>query len=998
MKKNLRKCPYCGSAISYFRALTEISSGEHICPECSKYSNIIYSKKIYICAGILLVAAIVLAAAMFLSGFTKHILLKLLITLIPFGIFFFMIPLYYGLVSVKSEALKPTIKKSSQEKEKMKYIKYNSNTVQLEESSDVKNTGSFKDKFQKFVKTYIIVDDDDDDGISAKSENKEKYKKNVESEKIKKYNDGFGSFDDDILIEESFDDETEESVNIENIEIDNEYSVQDNVKPFSEEDDDVVIVEEEYYNNNFKRQKKSDNTALNRQKESNNVQIKNNDLSTKKVISPESNAGEKQNDRVVSLKKDIPVEDVEVKASKISETISEREPVYHKYTKTDKVDYVYFPECADSITYVMMKDPEPIIDEEEQENEEILNFFDSAPSAEEEEEFGKNDQKKIELRFEKKIQEVIDVTDDEEKNEEKNVIKNDVIEFEYYPESKSVIFVKIEEKTEDSAEENDNNEFDFSESADEEMDDIVVQTPSIISDDTMTEDYEQEFDFDDDEDDTQTNYDEYEVVEKNNEIPVTTENHSVHNDIIDYENSGVIRENVEDDENDVNAIKFGQQFDEIFEPVPYGSYKKLSDDIQDEEVSNNSMKLVSVSQSEPEDEEFEDNEENEDDIFDEEDGEYVEGSVEYIPETKSLEKTKVFSKVESEDNYVVDYSEEKENSDNDEKYDDVFEEDDDEEIDFSGYQTSSYTEDDTEDIDGEEENDEATDIDDIEDVEDVEELDGTDEVVFEKSEAPRVSKYEKKFPKAAQAAVAMTQNKPQKTLAEKEITQADSTPVKHVSSKKSQGFFSAIRHKLLEATEEERREAFEQEEEERRRADKEARRKAKERAKADKDKINSQVSKKKIEKISKDDEVIAQNYKNQEKIVIESVRKKADSITDNKLTNKEKARIIAQREAGQKEKIESQRKAQKLAELNEENERLRQQKIIKSQNSEKAEALRIAQVRQAQKSQAQLRSITDKRNRESVSLKGGKNVRSKVSQNSVMKRQQLKNNFTDRED
>ena len=71
MKKNLRKCPYCGSAISYFRALTEISSGEHICPECSKYSNIIYSKKIYICAGILLVAAIVLAAAMFLSGFTK---------------------------------------------------------------------------------------------------------------------------------------------------------------------------------------------------------------------------------------------------------------------------------------------------------------------------------------------------------------------------------------------------------------------------------------------------------------------------------------------------------------------------------------------------------------------------------------------------------------------------------------------------------------------------------------------------------------------------------------------------------------------------------------------------------------------------------------------------------------------------------------------------------------------------------------------------------------
>ena len=77
------------------------------------------------------------------------------------------------------------------------------------------------------------------------------------------------------------------------------------------------------------------------------------------------------------------------------------------------------------------------------------------------------------------------------------------------------------------------------------------------------------------------------------------------------------------------------------------------------------------------------------------------------------------------------------------------------------------------------------------------------------------------------------------------------------------------------------------------------------------------------------------------------------------MTNEEKARIIAKREARQREKIENQ---------------------------------------QAEKSQAQLLNSTSKRRKGSVSLKGGKNVRSKVSQNSSMKQQNLKNNFTDREE
>ena len=116
------------------------------------------------------------------------------------------------------------------------------------------------------------------------------------------------------------------------------------------------------------------------------------------------------------------------------------------------------------------------------------------------------------------------------------------------------------------------------------------------------------------------------------------------------------------------------------------------------------------------------------------------------------------------------------------------------------------------------------------------------------------------------------------------------------------------------------------------------------------------------------------------------------------MTNEEKARIIAKREARQREKIENQKKALIEAERKEEYDRINQQRLIKSQISEKAENLRNAQIKQAEKSQAQLLNSTSKRRKGSVSLKGGKNVRSKVSQNSAMKQQNLKNNFTDREE
>ena len=146
------------------------------------------------------------------------------------------------------------------------------------------------------------------------------------------------------------------------------------------------------------------------------------------------------------------------------------------------------------------------------------------------------------------------------------------------------------------------------------------------------------------------------------------------------------------------------------------------------------------------------------------------------------------------------------------------------------------------------------------------------------------------------------------------------------------------------------------------------------------------------------EEKVPVNYEYERNKVLESIRDKAESFENKELTNEEKAKIIAQRDARQKKKLEELKKAQRKAELKEESERQNQQRIQKSLNSEKAEKLRNAQMKQARKSQAQLLNSTNKRTHFFFFFFFLKNVRSKVSQNSVKKKQQLKNNFTDQED
>ena len=816
MSKKKRKCPYCESKVSYIKSLTEISSGEHFCPECNKYSNITFDKKIYLSAGILLLAAIILAAVMFFSDFSEHMLLKLGVTILPFVIFFFMIPLYFRLTSIKSEALKPTVISKSTGKAKNNSITGSNDKAQ--ERYNVDNNGSFKNKFQKFIRTYIIVDDDDEE-TAVKSVKKEKA---VKPEKEKKYKDEFGSFDDDVIIEEDFSADTEEDVLIDNIDIDEEYVDDDDSRIFAEDDDDddVVILEETPDMSAFKRPQPAPEKEI----------------------------------RTIEKNERPAIEEKEEKPVRISDNeINEIKPVYHKFTKTDKVNYVYFPSDLDVIGYEMMRDPEPEIDEEEQENEEILNFFDSAPSKEDEEEFGENKNRKVEVSFNKKEADEIETIEDSDTEEDNS------LEFEYFPESQSTIEIDISEddKTDD------NEEIVFSESADE-AEDAVAETPDIMSDHTDSQDVELKFDFGDDEESASSveaseilSYnEEFEVTGDVSEIPVIThESRERETENSDAEKKYIpiiTQAKLEDeDSNDNDPIEFGEKFDEIFDFMPVQDQE--ADEQEVEENTEEGMKLVEVSdhsddadvQKESDEKENDNIPTEEEDLSEENDSEPVEGAVEYIPEEKSLEKTKVFSKVESDDDYVVDYSEdETDEKSEDEVYDELFEEDD-EEIDFSGYQTSSYTEEEPEKTKEDESITENTAAEIIEKEKKIEK-----EKDHEKPVEVKQSKYEKKFPKAAKAAAAVVPKKKVVDTAEVKETEdkkpvSEKSPAKKKKKLKSKGFFSALKEKIVEATEEERNAAFEQEEEERRQAEKEARRKAKEKAKAEKEKINSQTTKKK---------------------------------------------------------------------------------------------------------------------------------------------------------
>ncbi len=329
-KKRKRSCPYCNSKISYIRALSEMSLGEHTCPKCNKNSNISYSKKIYIPAAVALAAAIAITAVIYFKESDMRLARMCAVIIIPFALFYFLSPLFYSLKPIKSQmAATPVIKQKQVSRKRSEItpsaVKYKEKKrLEREKISMEKQQKSFKSKLTRFVKTYIVVDEEEESKTSMpeaaldyeatdgktriaraiKDENIDEIKKKLADEKKSRrskseYDDYSYSYNDDYGYDS-----------------DNSKSPRNNSAYYEEEDP---------FNESYEE-----------------------DLST-----------------VASVSTDIPFRYEHV----------ERKPVYHKLNKKTNVNFEYLSENIDFIIVDLNKKTE-----EEEENEEILSFFAQTPN------------------------------------------------------------------------------------------------------------------------------------------------------------------------------------------------------------------------------------------------------------------------------------------------------------------------------------------------------------------------------------------------------------------------------------------------------------------------------------------------------------------------------------------------------------------------------------------------------------------------------------------
>ena len=978
MGKNIRKCPYCGEKVSYFGALSEINSGEHTCPRCNTNSNISYSKKIYIPTAAVLVIAIGAALLLFKLNIMKNLILACVLVLIPFIVFFFLTPVFFFLEPIKGERARIPVQKikqsapSSKEKQKNQKEKKQREEKKRQEEPDQmgKNNGSFKSKFSNFIKTYVIVDDDEQPETSSG---------NIEEEEK-----------DDDLSERSWSvmgDYSGSNLGEEN-EVTDDYN-----EGFDEDEEEEPVS----YQFGFTESYRS----------SGNVE-----------------------DIFSSTPED------KIKQEKNNNLPEKREPVYHKLTKTTQVDHVYYPESEDQIHVDIFTQDEPEkpeekpVSEEDMENEEIMSFFNAEPSDEEEKEFGvKEEIKKEEKEVEEEPQK------QEAQNEPEQTAYDEDL-FEYY-QPRSLIHVDLfgdkreaateEEKSEpEEAEENDTPADDVSEpeksEEESEINDLTQAEAQIEKDISEI-----------------MHFGEPAAAEDNSEGE-KTENADEDNEVINE-----IKEDISEDKED--SVEIASSFtlvdeeeessEEAFdadEPEDENQEEDQSEaeeDVQKADQEENPKEDIS---EEPENDITDDSEEEEDVLFEADEEENIDSTE---PEEKSednrSEKKEISLEKKEEESFVVEFS-----GENDEVK--SFQE----ELDLSEYQTSNYSaeaseedEDDEEEWEEDEESeedqetsDEESDEDEPEDDEDEEEEEEEEEdledVIDEAEEdagQQKLSRYEKKFPNAAKAAAfEVKENERRRAeaaerlrIAREKAERSAEMNMKKAGGSESLGFFSKIKNRIIEATEQERQEVFEMEERERRIAEKEAKRKAREKEKKESPKSSRKNSEKAPETERKPRSVSlkeekeeskshtrifepiknAEDYAAAEKEIFEKVKEEMESEPQKKLTSQDKAKIIAQRANAEKLSAENEKKKRESDKKNAQTKKKDAERKRRESSTEKAEEIRREQMKEARRSQERINNSSVVRKPGSVSLKQTDNVRSKVSQKKKKRKQQADDYFGD---
>lgn len=90
------KCPYCGKEVSYPMAFLLRRRGEYFCKKCKKESNVYISKKIWIVFFIVLILSVSIMLYFLLMTF-KDNLIYVPVALVPFVIFYLLVPLFVRL-------------------------------------------------------------------------------------------------------------------------------------------------------------------------------------------------------------------------------------------------------------------------------------------------------------------------------------------------------------------------------------------------------------------------------------------------------------------------------------------------------------------------------------------------------------------------------------------------------------------------------------------------------------------------------------------------------------------------------------------------------------------------------------------------------------------------------------------------------------------------------------------------------------------------------------
>lgn len=937
MDKNKRKCPYCGSKVSYIEALSELSTGEHTCAVCNKNSNISYSKKMYIPAAVLLGIAVIIAVLIFILGNKENLLQIFLVIIIPFAVFFFIVPLYYILSPIKSEAATPVVKQKLKSKKRSQItpraVKYEEKKrLEKEQKNMEKKSNSLRSKFSKFVKTYIIVDDDEEEASSDSERFEEdSYDPYYGNDKKRLDSQSASAKEKKRFFSESRDDY--------NYEENEEYD------EYDEYDEEINV--DEYY-----RETETDTDAVDPPKEkSGNPNAVNDDVSDishenrvikRAIIEKEPVVEDKGLEAVPNT--DIDTSDNSYESNKFKERV--KEPVYHILNKKTNVDYIYIPEDDNVISVNVDVDDDDenkeldifadieAIEEEEQENEEILSFFESKPNDfdddDNDNDFGfKNNDGFSSDEFDESAKEYEDYSE--------NAVADNVLE--YVPESSYGEFIELgDDVPVEIKNKNDGNEKIFSNSEDISSESAESAADlSVKIDDGFVEEYSSDNDA------------EIHEVEASDGAFAEADRLSIEEDLKSaktFQEELDLSEYRTRDYVDRESIDI-ELNDDIDEPedeeisIVEDNFREFDENVNCQYNENSETVPIPTSKTETE--------KRKSDTF-REAGNYNKSRRSGKKQSKKIVVPKIEEQSEIEARTKI-----KKNT---------------EAVGRSGAENRSD--------------------------------------FGSKSESGKSSKSENK-PKAK------NNSEFKKPLTPKEKS-------KNERNEETVGFFSKIKNRLIEATEEEREEVYKQEERARKLAEKEARKKEKEREKEkekteqksnDSPKNYKETSKSvkksetakstkksaptdgntKIFKVPANVDVLSVDE--QEKIVLESVKDTVTEMEKRKISEAEKVKIIADKHKEEKRQEKTERLKAEQEKKRVQSEQQQKAEKLRKERQQKAEQIRFKQAQKAKERQERLKKSTEERDMSNVKLTEVDKVKTKVSQQREQKKRQVSDFFGD---